>query len=386
MQYYCKLWFLHIITDVNKAAKTQEKEYLGDDLLTTNLSSLHLSRIQHVRDTCIKHGVSTKLNPRGVSFIYSKPNKLAYFGIPKIGSTFLKQMFMILNKGSDKAEQIYSIMRKAVHTKTGGLYKKLDEESLQNVLVLLPTRNPYTRLFSAFIDKVYLPNAVSLATSVERLGGRSPSCGVNANFSDFLRYALSGNKGRILADHYNSPYKALSNVVCKLDNFMLVKQESFSDDVEFALKAVGVSTADFNAVYDMLHDHRADATVPGIVETIYSNSKHYHSTCLPTSVVAKRTWKSFQIQGFLHSDLEFPSHEFTNNAKHSYDDPKYVARVILKYIENKPLSSQESRAQRRKALLDAYRYVDKEIINKIHLMYAMDFEMFQYDLDINSIT
>ena len=346
---------------------------------------LHSERVTHVKDTCKKYNLTSTIGPKGLTLIYSQSNSLAYMSIPKIGSTFLKQMFMVLRQGAEHAEHIYSIMRKNVHIQTGGVYKKLDAKTLDNVLVLLPTRHPYTRLFSAFIDKVYLPNGRSLAAVVERTGDHRSACGTNAKFEDFLRYALSNKTGKILGDHYNSPYKSLSNVVCKLDNFMLVKQETLSTDVEYALRKVEVNQTEFNTIYSMMHERRIDATIPGIIQTIYSNGRSFLKACLPPAKFAYVIWKSFQIQGFLHNDIEFPEHEFTNNEA-LYSDPKYVTKMVLKYIAKKPLTSSESRVQRRDALLDAYKTVSPQLMTQIHETYAMDFEIFQYDKDINSLT
>lgn len=295
-------------------------------------------------------------------------------------------MFMVLIRGKEKAESIFNTARMHVHSSSGDIFQKLNASVIRDAFVIVPTRNPYTRLYSAYVDKVYLPISVHLAKAVGGVARNKSPCGRNQTFVDFLKYALRPMKGRILANHYDSPYKAVYMFLCGLKNFMLIQQETFSEDVELALQIAGVDKEEFDIIYEKLHGQRAEATIPGIVQTIYMHSRRLQTSCYPGPEVARRTWRAFQIQGFIHADIDFPEHEFESKSdKDLYADTDHVTQIILKYAKIRPMTSAERRAQRRDTLLEAYSTVDHATLRKIQDFYAMDFEMYQYDIDLQAV-
>lgn len=298
----------------------------------------------------------------------------------------LKQMFVVLVQGSDKADNITSELRMNLHKRTKNLKKDISVNVLRNILVIVPCRNPYSRLFSAYVDKVFLPNEIALIKDILNFEKKPGTCGTSVSFASFLSYALRRDSSRKLVDHYGSPYENVKNVMCKLENIILVKQESFSEDVELALQSAGVNKSEFDVISEILHEHRVEATIPGIVKTLYEKSKSLPRDCYPWSLVARILWQSFQIQGFLHNDIAFPDLEFksSDNTTNLYTDADYFIRIILKYIKLRLLTVTESKSQRRNALLNAYENIDKQLIVKIQQQYSMDFEMFQYDLNVSA--
>ena len=148
---------------------------------------------------------------------------------------------------------------------------------------VLVSRDPYTRLFSAFIDKMFLPlmygAAVSIVQRQRMPNNRNISCANDITFEEFLSDIIDGaREGKSLNRHW-APQFALCNP-CEINVLSLVKQETFSADVEYVLKEVGVAKDEFDVIHDALHDHNIDVTIPGIVATIPARAAHAVKNCM----------------------------------------------------------------------------------------------------------
>lgn len=104
-----------------------------------------------LRQTCSLakyHHVSTN-----VTFYHWK--NLNYCKVPKCGSTFWMQVFLTLEK-IKSVENVFGSGRNKYHTIAMNKTSTWDHVSSNDVIFHV-TRNPYSRLYSVYIDKIYLP-------------------------------------------------------------------------------------------------------------------------------------------------------------------------------------------------------------------------------------
>lgn len=94
------------------------------------------------------HHVSTN-----VTFYHWK--NLNYCKVPKCGSTFWMQVFLTLEK-IKSVEDVFGSGRNKYHTIAMNKTSTWDHVSSNDVIFHV-TRNPYSRLYSVYIDKIYLP-------------------------------------------------------------------------------------------------------------------------------------------------------------------------------------------------------------------------------------
>ncbi|XP_053379305.1 uncharacterized protein LOC128548470 [Mercenaria mercenaria] len=350
-----------------------------------------MERITHFRQMCKSMKLET--NNRGtmtMQFHFSKEYNLAYKPVPKICSTFMIQVFKLLLK--KETEEVFKVPRKHVHDGRGK--KTISLDALDNQTVLIMARNPYSRLFSAYIDKVYLLNNIHLNldiySKIHRIQGNSSvnyKCKFNVTFDQFLEYVFNERWRQIDKGHY-APVLPLSmcQKICNLRNIIIVKQETFSEDLEHALKSVGVKGKVYNVIYDEMHSKHAKSTTAGIVRTLYEKmsellSKHKY---LNWQIIAERLWNSFQIQGYIHENSTFPYMRYNHTGK--YANSEYLIKLIMEEIEQKPLNHKEKVNQRNKALLHAYSDVRVKYLRQIQEHYTRDFEMFHYSNDLESFS
>ena len=144
------------------------------------------------------------------------------------------------------------------------------EQAPRTVLV---SRDPYSRLFSAFIDKLFLPMYYSSAVAiVQRQRQSNDSCANDITFEEFLTDIIDNvRKGHKLDIHW-TPIVNLCKP-CSVHAFALIKQETFTTDVEYVLKEVGIANDEFKVIYNALHDNKIETTMHGIVATAITKWK-----------------------------------------------------------------------------------------------------------------
>lgn len=399
---------------------TSNKWSLDSDVTLINE---HAQRIENLKRVC-KDGMFRKSERRKGNlsvFYYSKSHKFAYCKVPKSGSTFWMNVFMILNKGENYSKQISRMSRLEIHVRSN--YFKTDPARIlhNNIPTVVVSRNPYSRLFSAYVDKVYIPLFWHLFKDVENvtvfpllyekeievlkqskmpLSSRLAKyrerfrdrgllikksvkekvvsvCANNVTFEAFLRFIISEiRSGRQLESHW-APISHLCHP-CKFNTYKIVKQESFSADVEHTLQSFGVDISKFEWLKNSLNEHRTENSVPGIVAVIKSKFKRREvNSCITQSEMSRRMWKSFQIQGFISKDLDIPDSllQADWNSKNSN-----VTKIVLDAISQKPMTSSERKIQRGFFLKEAYSNISPDVISSLLDIYHLDFAMFNYSM------
>ena len=198
-------------------------------------------------------------------YYYTSRYDFSYCKVPKVGCTFWTQVFTILRKGSNAFKDIVGLNRIAVHAKLSRADSiNFESEAGRKSRTVLVSRDPYSRLFSAFIDKMFLPlmygTAVSIVKRQRTPRKRNLSCAKDITFEEFLSDIVDSARieGKSLNRHW-APIFSLCNP-CDVNVLSLVKQETFSADVEYVLKEVGVANDEFDVIYDALHGHRSNCT------------------------------------------------------------------------------------------------------------------------------
>ena len=338
-------------------------------------------RIRHIRNACANESLFLNKVYTGKSsllYYYSSEYNFSYCKVPKAGCSFWTQVFAILRKGTERSDKVFGMARKNIHSILGNGNRFKTRLNSQSVLV---SRDPFSRLFSAFIDKMFLPLfygvAIQIVKRQRNLKYNAVTCANDITFQEFLDDLIqNAYQGRTLNRHW-APIISLCKP-CEVNALSLVKQESFSTDVEYTLKEIGISDEEYAVIHDALHDHRIESTIPGIVQTVLTLS-YSSGRCMTRIEVARRIWKSFQIQGYLKDNIPFPLSLINTETKAK--NAKYLTDVILRTIRDNPLTSDESKRQRRHALETAYKHISERTVRYIQDIYKQDFVLFDYPLE-----
>ena len=343
--------------------------------VTEQTHQQQLMRIQHLHRACkdetVFKNAMYKKSGNGL-YYYSSKYEFNYCKVPKAGCSFWMQIFAILRKGSNASEEVFSLARSSVHGARGeARFKSKAKITSRTVLA---SRDPYSRLFSAFIDKLFLPISYPISLEIaQRQRKTKLSCANDVTFEEYLKDTVEIARNRQGGIHTHwAPIVTICNP-CNVNAFALVKQETFSADVEYVLKEVGVADDEYNVIYEALHNRRIDDTIASLVKEVTGKNVE---RCMDRIEVARRIWKAFQIQGYIKDGITFPTQ--TINKNENAKNSSFLSKVILETIRQNPMSKNDAKLQRRRALVKAFDGLSKDILDQLKEVYKQDFILFDY--------
>ena len=338
-------------------------------------------RNNHTQEYCLKHKESARGQRSGPFYLY-EPKHVAYCEVPKTGCTFWKRIMRFLNKdfpsGNKNITKPSELSRHFTHL--GGFkttpHFKLGSKASPKLQTMdnsfMFAREPYSRLWSAYLDKIYLPDFWHVGTGIIRTERREPNamslkCGYDVTFPEFIRY-LVRHPG---IDWHFKPINTICDP-CRTKFKFIGKQESFVQDAKLIINETG-----------MLSDIQIDIfkeTVVNEIKTLsenYLNLKKLSSICNNKTLICEKLWQVFQINGYIGFEISFPSH---------LSKLKEPGMLVKEFIET-AIKTHESgksyhaiwKAQKRESLVKAYRAIPKGTLKAVKGIYKKDFEIFDYD-------
>ncbi|XP_033764293.1 carbohydrate sulfotransferase 11-like [Pecten maximus] len=338
------------------------------------------TRLATLQRGCASGTDGYKLTSKQVTQRYYNSDRAGFSvcKVPKAGSTFWTIVYVILEK-RQSAEKVFSMPRNSLHNMGNNMGSR--EPAIGSHLNIIISREPYSRLFSGFIDKIFLPGQMGHSKGKHsRLGRYSVNgftCGFNKSFSEFLdtvtEHAFSGGK----IDRHWSPVYLLCDA-CKVTYQAVSHTTTLTADTEYIVNNLKVSDSEKNSLKRMFHKKEMNQTLKGLLEDLARVTKPQRKNCPDRIVYVYRLWQSLQIQGYLHTQSTFPWEFFKNET--NLEDHLIINRII-DAMTKRPVSSKQRALQRRAALVSAYQTVGKETIRRVQQMFMMDFRLFGYDMN-----
>lgn len=335
------------------------------------------------------------LNAR--AFYISEKYNLSYCRVAKVGSTFWTQVFMTLagikpidriaNEGKTMFDMSRDESHEAMKTHTD-LTIGINDKRIHSTTSFLVARNPYSRLFSSYIDQIYLPNKWYVATFMVLKGsrkGQQKRCGSDVTFNEFLSAISTYMLKNLPNDPHWAPIFSIC-LPCVTNVDILAKQETFNEDAEYILNVAGVDQSVQDEVKRVLGEEYIENALSTLVDT-YVNKAHdpkmIRKGCISESKIAERIWTAFQIQGYIHNDVAFPAKKFKSSSL--FETKRILSKLVLQAMDERPLSGEERNAQRHTWKLRFWKQVSIKTLQKVQSAYHEDFLVFQYDLDPNEM-
>ncbi|KAH3794321.1 hypothetical protein DPMN_147852 [Dreissena polymorpha] len=212
-----------------------------DSSMVSQLNELE-QRSRHLNTTCFKDvllNATYKRTERG-RFFHSKVYNIGYCKVPKVGSTFWTLLLTTLDNGVDFGKKLLEKKRSSLHAGRYTFSSSFTYVKSAKVATILPTRDSYSRIYSAFIDKSYLPIRINTNYAVLSIQDKS-LCATDVSFQEFLQWILNEAKaGKSLYVHWAPIYSICGS--CKVNAQYIVKQETFANDIGVLLKKLNVSS------------------------------------------------------------------------------------------------------------------------------------------------
>lgn len=250
----------------------------------------------------------------------------------------------------------------------------LDDVSTKVLFV----REPYGRLFSAYVDKLVPPNPVFWKAWGQRatLEFRPHSsengfvCGNDTTFSEFISFATK--RAYTYDVHLVPVYKVCAP--CKVKYNTIGKMESFERDAKYAITRAGISEKQIR--FDkMKQDQEEDALSDSTGGSFSPQWLQATLRCITLEAAAQRVWRKLQIRGFISWRQRL---QLTAEEKANVDMSLMIG--LLQKAKSRSTNHTELKIQKQQAFLEAYRTLEPHQLLQIMVVYGADFKLFDYDI------
>lgn len=254
-------------------------------------------------------------------------------------------------------------------------------------------REPYARLLSAYVDKLFTPRAdtwhkyAKPALEYARPGASrlERACSHNVTFPELVRYFIrteldgldvhSDRSTRRRRDEHFAPISQQCNF-CGTSYDFLGRQETFAEDTLGILAQLNISVVLTFSDLDKEHEKYEMATL--IRYTFENEIVQVADTrgCMPREEVLRRLWKAFQIRGTLGAEEFFPlaPSDTLNISKEDF------LKIAMKAYD-RSAGVPKRKSNKEESMLEAYSMISRPNRLLLRRIFDEDFKFFGYNPD-----
>ena len=295
---------------------------------------------------------------------------------------------------STKHSYIYCMVRKAgtkfwtntladLESVEGGEGEKEfpNEKSMRFVFV----RDPYDRIFSAYLDVINLPDTDAWTESAEEIiqaVRKKPKMGGSGTnhyltFTEFLEYIVQLSEDGTYIDKHFAPMHQLCDP-CKMRFDFIGTIETFGIDAFFIAKKVAESSKTLGnkmfAEFQYFNKHQLIGEIEPQIFSFFRRISETRELQNDKYTLLLRYWRILQMRGHVSKKLHMPI------AKERASEINYEDFITLvKAATAKSVKGKDVKAQRQEAMVQAYQSVPLAVLEKIHKYVEIDCWLFGYD-------
>lgn len=289
--------------------------------------------------------------------------------VPKCGCTFWLQTFLIM-KQIIKPEDLYTLDREDLHWRLQESVIAYNYIPQQSDILIMVTRDPWQRLYSAYMDKIYRGQS-NFVNLYKEIASNNNSCDESPSFQQFLDYIVRTNANSGVHDAHWRPISSVCNV-CSSKYTYILKQEYFTKESLYLLDVLIPQPSEGK---DNLKSLLTDTgnSLHQLVRQFVSEMP----TCKNGNFLnkLKRLWISFQSQGLISDDNEFEPGHFQHLSETNVND--IVNMVVSKGLLIN-MTKEERKRQRHHHMIRTYKSVKLSTLRMIQSVYMNDFLLFGY--------
>ena len=255
------------------------------------------------------------------------------------------------------------------------------EEFKSKSVKFLFVREPYSRLFSAYNNKILLPNPLFwnmgkkiVAATRHNPSNESLKYGHDVTFAEYIKYLLIQFESRKSLDPHFAPMNTICDP-CRFNFDYFGKLETFASDAEFIIEKLKEKNKNISVNFANFDKETALDRVNAQTNFLFAKLKETKGLKYPSYNFYLRVWRDLQIAGHLSKDVDMPILKSEQNLTLSKDE----FLNLVKYALSRPMNQTLIKKQRGEALLQAYRSVPKEDLERLSKYVKKDCILFGYD-------
>ncbi|XP_070205677.1 uncharacterized protein [Littorina saxatilis] len=258
------------------------------------------------------------------------------------------------------------------------LAEKRVADFLQKAAKVMFTREPYSKLLSGYVDKLFAPNPYfwkTVGRFIIKEFRHNPTsvsltCGHDVTFPEFIKYVIRNERSN---DLHRDTHFVPSYDQCKPCDYhydVIGKMETFSKDASLVVAQLG-----FNISQSTLKEWSRESEFDAIEDSITSPYRWRKDVtkCMTWELANKRIWRKLQIRGILDRNEPLPI-----NYKQSSSSSAEFIQLVKSSWERFRTNGTKQR-QKAEALSSAYSLVPKSNLELLREYFLLDFDLFDYD-------
>ncbi|XP_052804620.1 carbohydrate sulfotransferase 9-like [Mya arenaria] len=317
----------------------------------------------------------------------NKQNKLMFCPMCKLASTYWTRFFRLLDVKSNKTyitPYDVPISEAPATSERLTVQEGVYDAKFVRYYKFLFVRDPYSRLLSAYVDKIFAPNptfwSIFKILSIKQHGKtyKVSRCGADISFEDYVRIVIrahSKSPDNTNADCHDKTFNGACHP-CEVRYDFIGKMETFPQDstILFQKLKLNDTIKALNIKGKQLADE--DALLDTVISPFLWKAEIVK--CIPWREALLRIWRKLQVRGVIGKQ-EMPLSEPQAQA--------ITKEEFIKLIKDtQPKTSfTERKKQRREAMIEIYGKVRLDYLKQIQEIYRKDFDLFEYNSDNQDI-
>ncbi|CAG2201626.1 CHST11 [Mytilus edulis] len=347
---------------LNFTTVTKENEISQGNGVTERCSKINYSYDQKIPDNMFRN-----------SLLPLKKYNVTFCRVPKGASTFWTRLLVCLERDQWKPPFVFKPNDGSVKLKND--FSKFSVRKaykfLKNTKNLMFSRNPFSRVLSFYVDKLFSPNPFywnDLGIGITKRSRGFATCGHDVTFNEFVDYII--NTPSRMREYHIMHINDICRP-CKIHYSFIGKMENFENDVSRILKEIGAESYPYFAE-NFKKEYTSDA-IYDIVQAYFANRRD-SDKCIDRHTGIKRVWLKLQIRGIISRTIPVP---FTSKESLSLSFPKLLKSII----KARDISENEDmKAQKTMFITQAYSNIPLDTMFKLQSVYKKDLQIFNYDL------
>ena len=244
------------------------------------------------------------------------------------------------------------------------------------------TRDPYNRLYAAFIRDVFMFG--ELGRHLSRHLGRYPVkmredfCGYDVTFEDYLKYAAENSHRADLGavgEHILTLYDLCHP--CTMQYDFVLHKESLAADTDYVLDVLSIPNSIRERLLDAIHSNTRGDSIVTLITFYFKQYERFKEDCPNVNDFAHKLWKALKVLGRIRKVAEFPSE--LDQLGLSLTEEDFVELALNEHKAHS-MTKISAESQRTAAISYAYNKVSDDTIASLQKAYALDFDLFGYDI------
>ena len=244
----------------------------------------------------------------------------------------------------------------------------------KDYLKFLFVRHPFSRLWSAYLDKLFLPDfwkqvGTNVAWRVRGPGSdkRGRTCGSDVKFREFVEYSLLVHE-----PHWDPIYWRCDP--CQFKPAVVGSLKTFERDSLLILKRMGLDWV----LKGVDHQGQTEKELTTLIDynfNLLRSRLPFYKLCTNDTHLAGLLWRTFQMNGYIPNASKYPS-----PAPESFTVEKFKSQVLETFRASLSLKG-ELEKQRREAFREAWSSLPPELMDLVKAKYRLDMLYFGFDDD-----